>query len=444
MIQNKKVLILGMARSGIAIAKLLANYQNEIIITDLKNQEEEVIQELESLNIKIVVTEKQEELIDSSFDIVIKNPAIIRTNPAVLKAKSLNIPVINEMEASFPLLPKNVTIIGITGSNGKTTTTTMVYEMLKRSGKEVYLGGNIGTPLASLIPTIKENSILVLEISDHQLCDMYKFKTNISVLTNLSQVHLDFHGNSYDTYKNTKKKIFNNHTKEDIAILNKEDQDVINLTEDIPSSKLYFSSKEKADAYLDGHDIICYGENIIKIDDITVKGIHNYENIMVALLIAKKFGVSNEIIRDFLKEFKGVEHRIEFVREINKRKFYNDSKATNNKSTIIALSAFNSSVILLMGGLDRNIPFDEIAPYLTNVKTIICFGQTKEKIAQFAKQNNKEVIILNNLQEATKKAYEISQEEDTILLSPACASWDQYPDFETRGEEFKNIVNNLK
>lgn len=443
MIQNKKVLILGMARSGIAIAKLLANYQNEIIITDLKNQEEEVRQELESLNIKIVITEKQEELIDNSLDLVIKNPAIIRTNPAVLKAKSLNIPVINEMEASFPLLPKNVTIIGITGSNGKTTTTTMVYEMLKRSGKEVYLGGNIGTPLASLIPNIKESSILVLEISDHQLCDMYKFKTNISVLTNLSQVHLDFHGNSYETYKNTKKKIFNNHNKEDIAILNKEDQDVINLTEDIPSSKLYFSSKEKADAYLDGHGIICYNEKIIKIDDITVKGTHNYENIMVALLIAKKFGVSNEIIRDFLKEFKGVEHRIEFVREINKRKFYNDSKATNNKSTIIALSAFNSPVILLMGGLDRNIPFDEIAPYLTNVKTIICFGQTKEKIAQFAKKNNKEVIILENLEEATKKAYEISQEEDTILLSPACASWDQYPDFETRGKEFKNIVNNL-
>ncbi len=444
MIQNKKILILGMARSGIAIAKLLANYQNEIIITDLKKQEEEAIQELESLNIKIVITEKQEELIDNSLDLVIKNPAIIRTNPAVLKAKSLNIPVINEMEASFPLLPKNVTIIGITGSNGKTTTTTMVYEMLKRSGKEVFLGGNIGTPLASLIPNIKENSILVLEISDHQLCDMYKFKTNISVLTNLSQVHLDFHGNSYETYKNTKKKIFNNHTKEDIAILNKEDQDVINLTEDIPSSKLYFSSKAKADAYLDGHDIICYNEKIIKIDDITVKGNHNYENIMVALLIAKKFGVSNEIIRDFLKEFKGVEHRIEFVREINKRKFYNDSKATNNKSTIIALSAFNSPVILLMGGLDRNIPFDEIAPYLTNVKTIICFGQTKEKIAQFATQNNKEVIILENLEEATKKAYEISQEEDIILLSPACASWDQYPDFETRGKEFKNVVNNLK
>ncbi len=444
MIQNKKVLILGMARSGIAIAKLLANYQNEIIITDLKKQEEEVRQELESLNIKIVITEKQEELIDNSLDLVIKNPAIIRTNPAVLKAKSLNIPVINEMEASFPLLPKNVTIIGITGSNGKTTTTTMVYEMLKRSGKEVYLGGNIGTPLASLIPNIKESSILVLEISDHQLCDMYKFKTNISVLTNLSQVHLDFHSNSYETYKNTKKKIFNNHNKEDIAILNKEDQDVINLTEDIPSSKLYFSSKEKADAYLDGHDIICYNDKIIEIDDITVKGTHNYENIMVALLIAKKFGVSNEIIRDFLKEFKGVEHRIEFVREINKRKFYNDSKATNNKSTIIALAAFNSPVILLMGGLDRNIPFDEIAPYLTNVKTIICFGQTKEKIAQFAEKNNKEVIILENLEEATKKAYEISQEEDTILLSPACASWDQYPDFETRGKEFKNVVNNLK
>ncbi len=444
MIENKKILILGMARSGIAAAKLLADYHNEIVITDLKEQDDKIVKELEDLNIKVVITDKQELLVDTSFDMVVKNPAINKNNPSVQKAKSLNIPVINELEVSYHFLPSNLEIIGITGSNGKTTTTTMIYELLKRSGQNVYLAGNIGTPLASIVKEIKENSLLVLEISDHQLCDMDTFKTNISVLTNLSQVHLDFHDNSYTQYKNTKKKIFNNHTKHDIAILNKEDQDVLELTQDIPSSKLYFSSKQPADAYLENDNIICYDEKIISTKDITVKGIHNYENIMVAILIAKKYGVSNEIIKTFFQEFKGVEHRIEFVRELKERKFYNDSKATNNKSTIIALSSFNNPTILLMGGLDRNIPFDEIAPYLTHVKTIICFGQTKEKIALFAKQNNKDAIVMDNLVDATKKAYEISRPNDVILLSPACASWDQYPDFETRGQEFKEVVNNLK
>ncbi len=444
MIYNQKILVLGMARSGIAVAKLLAPFQNDITITDLKPEKQAVTDELESLNIKVVITENQEDLVDSSYDLVIKNPAIIKSNKAVVKAKSLNIPVINELEASYTFLPKNVTVVGITGSNGKTTTTTMAYEMLKRSNKDVYLAGNIGTPLASIIKNVKEGSILVLEISDHQLCDMYNFKTNISVLTNLSQVHLDFHDNSYDNYKNTKKKIFNNHTALDIAILNKEDEDVLELTQNIPSSKLYFSSKEKADIYLEDDSIIYKGEKIVSTADIAVKGVHNYENIMVAILIAKQFNVSNDIIREFLKEFKGVEHRIEFVRTLHNRYFYNDSKATNNKSTIIALSAFKTPVILLMGGLDRNIPFDEIAPYLTNVTRIICFGQTKEKIAEFAKKNQKEVIVVDTLKEATNKAFETSEQGDTILLSPACASWDQFSDFETRGEEFKKIVNNFK
>ncbi len=442
MIEQKKILILGMARSGIAIAKLLSKYQNEIIISDIKEQEKNTVEELENLGIQIKITQEQENLVDSSFDYIIKNPAIKSDHSALVKARSLNIPIINELEASYPLLPKDITIIGITGSNGKTTTTTICYELLKKKHR-VHVGGNIGTPLATIVPDIKKGDILVLEISDHQLCDMYQFKTDISVITNLSEVHLDFHG-SYEKYKAMKKKIFNNHTEKSIAILNKDNEDVLKLTENIVSQKMYFSKTKEADIYLKDNQIFYHKEKVIDCNSIKIKGMHNYENCMVGILIAKMFQVSNEEIKEFLSTFNGVEHRIEFVRELKGRKFYNDSKATNNESTIIALNSFEAPTLLIMGGLDRNIPFDEISSSLTHVKAILCYGETKEKLKEFAIKNNKEVFVLDTLIEATKKAYELSQEGDIILLSPACASWDQYPDFEKRGLEFKEIVNKKK
>jgi len=443
MIKNKKILVLGMARSGTSVAKLLSKYNNEIIITDMKEQNQELISELETLNITVVITENQDELIDNSFDLVIKNPAIKSDNKTILKAKELNIPVINEVEASYHFLPDGIKVISITGSNGKTTTTTMIYELLKYTNNNVHIGGNIGIPVSNLVEKVKPNDILVLEISDHQLCDMYDFKSDISVLINLSEVHIDFHG-TYKKYKNIKKKIFNNHDKNSIAILNKNDKEVMELTKDIPDKKIFFSSNENADTYIKDNKIVCNNEIIIDCNDIKIKGIHNYENIMVAITIAKMFGVSNSDIKEFLSNFGGVEHRIEYVRTLNGRKFYNDSKSTNNTATITALNSFKEPTILIMGGLDRNIPFDEIGDHLQNVKNIICYGETKYKIEEFANKNNINSIVVNSLIEATNKAYEISNNGDIILLSPACASWDQYPDFEIRGNEFKNTVNNLK
>ena len=443
MIENKKVFILGMARSGISIAKLLSKYHNEIVISDTKEQEESTVKELEALGIQVVIEEQQETLVDERFSILIKNPAIRKDHPAVLKAKRLGIEVMNEMEACFSLIPVSTTIIGITGSNGKTTTTTITYELLKTLARPVYLAGNIGIPLASIVEEIKEDAILVMEISDHQLMDIQNFKTNISVLTNLSEVHTDFHG-SYEAYKDAKKRIFNRHTSSDLAILNKENEDVLRLTKDIPSKKYYFSSKEKADIYLEDDKIIWNGEEVIKTSAIQIKGMHNYENCMVAILIAKLFGVTNAAIQNFLGTFKGVEHRIEYVRTLKGRKFYNDSKATNNESTIIALNSFQEDTILIMGGLDRHISFDAIAPSLTHVKCIISYGETKDKISAFASVNHIESIVVDTLEIAVKKAYEMSEEGDVILLSPACASWDQFKDFEERGDTFKNVVNALE
>lgn len=253
---------------------------------------------------------------------------------------------------------------------------------------------------------------------------------------------MDFHG-SYENYKNMKKRIFNHHTEKDIAILNQENHDVLELTNDIPSHTIYFSSKNTADIYLKENQIYYHDESIVSCDTIKLKGVHNYENCMVGIALAKLFGVTNTAIQDFLKEFGGVEHRMEFVKTINGRTFYNDSKATNNQSTMIALDSFSEPTLLLMGGLDRNIPFTDIAPHLKNVKAIFCFGETKDKIKEFALQNGKEVYVFPTMKEATLKAYEVSSPGDVILLSPACASWDQYPDFEKRGLEFKEIIEDL-
>ena len=276
MIKNKKIFVFGMARSGYEVAKFLNKYNNEIIVTDAKEQDEDKVKELESLGIKVIITTNPEDLLDESFDYMVKNPGIIKTHPCVVKAHNLGLEVINEVEVAYLFLPKNVKIIAITGSNGKTTTTTITYNILKEAGLPVHLAGNIGTPLSKLVEDIKENDYLVMEISDHQLVDMYKFHPSIAILTNLSQVHLDFHENSYDNYKNTKKKLFLNMNSEDVAFLNYNNSDVVELTKDLKTNKKYFSTNTKTDCYLKDNKIYFEDEFIIDTNDILVKGLHNY------------------------------------------------------------------------------------------------------------------------------------------------------------------------
>ena len=443
MYDNKKMFILGMARSGYEVAKTLAKHNCTILITDMKEQDEEKVKELKELGINLIVTDEPEELLDNTYDYVVKNPGIKVEHPVCLKAESLNIPVINELEVAYHYLPKNVKIIAITGSNGKTTTTTLTYEILKKANLPVHLGGNIGFPMCSLLNDIKENDIIVIELSAQQLHDFYDFKTDIGILSNLTPVHLD-HFKTYENYQRCKKKIFNHHTQNDLAILNGNNQDVLNLTSDIKSTKVYFSANKKCDIYIENQAIYYNNEEIIKLEDIKIKGNHNYENIMCAIVVAKKFNVTNEIIKEVLTNFSGVEHRLEFVKRLNKREFYNDSKATNVTSTIIALDSFNKPTILLLGGLDRGHSFDELLPHMQNVKLVVCYGQTKERILEFCNKNKIECYKKDTLEEATKLAYNLSEENEVILLSPACASWDQYAKFEDRGDDFKRIVELLR
>ncbi len=442
MFENNKIFILGMARSGYEAAKLLSKYNNEILVTDSQEQDIEHVKELEQLGVKIIITEDPIDLLDSSYRIVVKNPGIKPNHAIVEKAKQLGIPVVTEIEVAYYFKPHNVKVIAITGSNGKTTTTTLTYEILKKAGLPVKLGGNIGYPVCSLVAETKENDIWVLEISGQQLHDIINFKPDVSVLTNLSPVHLDYFEN-YDNYKLSKCRIFENHTKENLAIINAGDQDVLDSTKNILSKTIYFSSKNSSDLCLKEDAIYYYDEKIISLKDIRIKGNHNYENAMCAIGVCKFFNIDNKYIYDVLSTFNGVEHRIEFVKNVNGRDFYNDSKATNVKSTQIALSAFNNPTILLLGGLDRGHSFDDLKDYLKNTKHIICFGETKNRIKTFADTLNVPCTIVDNIKEAVSLAYNLSAIGDTILLSPACASWDQYKCFEDRGNDFKESVSQL-
>lgn len=439
MFENKKIFILGMARSGYEAAKLLSDYNNEIIVTDGKEQKEELVSELESLGVKVIITSNQLSLLDDSFDYVIKNPGIKYDNPVVVKAKELGIKVINEVEMAYSFLDKSVNIIGVTGSNGKTTTTTLISEFMKNSFDNVYLGGNIGIPLSNFVRDIKPNSYLVLEISDHQLCDMYDFKTNVSVLTNITPTHLDFH-KSYEVYQMTKKKIFNNHTSDDLAVINKDDEVSMKITDDIKSTKVYYGHDKTNLAYYDEEGIYYDGKLVIKLDDIILKGKHNYQNIMGAIIAVKKYGVTDEVIQKVLKEFKGVEHRLEYVDTINGVTYYNDSKATNCVSTITALNSFDKPTILLLGGYDRGHSFHDLDDSMKNVKCVVCFGETKNRIEEFCNDLNIRCYKNDTLKEAMNVVKDICTPGDVVLLSPACASWDQYDKFEDRGDEFKNLV----
>ena len=445
MFENKKILILGFARSGYDAAKYLINKNNQVIVTDKKEIKDEKYNELKELGVQFVMNDSKTDILDNTFDYLIKSPGVPIDHPYVIKAKQLHIEVINEVEMAYRIIRKehNIKLIAITGSNGKTTTTTLIYNMLKQSHDNVFLAGNIGYPLSGFIDKVKDNDIIVMETSCQQLENLKEFKPDIAVMTNITEAHIDFM-KTYEHYKYVKSKLLQNQTKEDIAILNNESEDLKEATKDAKSTKKYFSSKNIINGcYIKDKQIYYYDEKIIDLKDIKLRGMHNYENIMASIMAVKELNVTNEDINKVLTTFMGVEHRLEYVNTVNNRTFYNDTEATNIKCTQIALSSFEEPTIIILGGLERGQNFNDLLPYMKNVKAILAIGQCRKRVVDFAKENNKEVFEYEHLKDATLKAYEISQEHDVILLSPASASWDQYKQCEDRGAEFKNIVNNL-
>ena len=448
MFQNNKVLILGMARSGYQAAKILVSRGNKVVLNDGKEEskmDSVQVQELRDLGVQLVFGSHPDDLLDSSFDYLIKNPGVPIDHKYVLKARELGIEVINEVEMAYRLLPKSVELIGITGTNGKTTTTTITYEIMHKAfGDRVHLAGNIGYPLSSILEKVKENDIIVIECSCQQGENFIEFHPHVGVVTNFSEAHIDFM-KTYEHYKHTKSKMFYNQGESDIAIMNYDNSDVMEEFQNIKSVKKYFSSKENiSGCHLVGREIYYYDEKIMNIDTIKIKGMHNVENCMAAIMAVKEYGVSNDVIVDVISHFKGVEHRLEYVDTVNGVEYYNDTEATNIKCSQIALSSFKCPVILFLGGLERGQNFEDLTPYMESVKAIMAIGQCRERVREYAEKIGKDVYVYEHLSDAFDKAKEIAQSGDVVLLSPASASWDQYKECEVRGAEFKQKVMDLK
>lgn len=428
---NKKILVYGFKKSGYYVTKLLS--KNNLVTVLDKEYDEDSLEKLKILGVKYKLEDDDINVLD--YDLIVRSPGIVPSNKIIKEAYDKGITVTNEVEIAYKYLPE-CKIICITGSNGKTTTTTMIYDILSKVFDNVHLAGNIGYPLSEIVPSVKKGDIIVMEISDHQLYDIIDFKCNIGVITNLCPTHLDFHGN-YENYKNVKKKVFNKFTSDDISILNYKDKDLLELTKDIDSIKYYFNNE---DNYIKDNYIYINNSKVLNIDDIKIKGIHNYENILACLLVVNLFNVDINIIKNYLSEFKGVEHRIEYVATYNNIEFYNDSKSTNPTSTITALKTFNKPIHLILGGFERSQDFNELNDYLTSVLCIYAIGEVTDRIVSWASSKNINVVKSNTLTNALDSIKENAQENEVVLLSPASASWDQYDKFETRGEEYKNYI----
>ena len=441
---NKKVLVLGLAKSGESAARLLDKLGAIVTVNDGKPFEENpAAQSLLEEGIKVITGGHPLELLDEDFEWMVKNPGIPYNNPMVMRALEKKIPVITEVEMAY--LISDAPIIGITGSNGKTTTTTMIAEVLTAGGQNGLLSGNIGFPASQVAQDAGETDTLVMELSSFQLMGIEAFHPEIAVITNLMPTHLDYHG-SFEEYVAAKWNIQKNMTASDYVVLNFNQDLAKELAKKTAAKVLPFSTKEKVDgAYLDGDVLTFRGEAIMKASELGVPGSHNVENALATIAVAKLRGIDNQVIRETLAHFGGVKHRLQYVGEINQVKFYNDSKSTNILATQKALSGFdNSKVILIAGGLDRGNEFDELVPDIKGLKKMVILGESAARVKRAADQAEVSYLDASDIRDATRKAFSVAEPGDIVLLSPANASWDMYKNFEVRGDEFLAVFKELK
>lgn len=442
--KNKKVLVLGLAKSGESAARLLDKLGAIVTVNDSKPFEENpAAQGLLEEGIKVVTGGHPLELLDEDFALMVKNPGIPYSNPMIKKALDKGMPVWTEVELAY--LISEAPIIGITGSNGKTTTTTMIGQVLTTAGQNGLLSGNIGYPASHVAQTATDKDTLVMELSSFQLMGIESFHPEIAVITNLMPTHIDYHG-SFEAYVAAKWNIQKNMTVADYLVLNFNQDLAKELAEKTQATVVPFSTLEKVDgAYLENGLLYFRGEAVMAADEIGVPGSHNVENALATIAVAKIRGVDNETIKETLSAFGGVKHRLQYADEINGVKFYNDSKSTNILATQKALSGFdNSKVILIAGGLDRGNEFDELVPDIKGLKKMVILGQSAERVKRAADKAGVEYVDATDIADATRKAYHLAGAGDIVLLSPANASWDMYPNFEVRGDLFLKTVAELK
>lgn len=448
-LKGKKVLLVGLAKTGISTIKCLAKYGADITVNDIKTEDqlEEIIAEIKDIDgIKYILGHHPENI--SDIDMVVVSPGVPLDLPFIKKVIEENKELIGEVELAYQLAKKTY-FVGITGTNGKTTTTSLTGEIFEKAGKETYIVGNIGNPVIDAVQAANEGASFVTELSSFQLESIKDFRPSVSAVLNITEDHMNRH-HTMENYIDAKARVFMNQDKENFCVLNYDDELTRALAEKCNANVVFFSRLEKLEKgiYVENGDIIIdINEkiNLMKVCELSLPGGHNLENCMAAAAMAYVSGIDIEVIREVLKTFKAVEHRLEFVKEVEGVKYVNDSKGTNPDSTIKAVQAYENPIILIAGGYDKGSTYDELLEIAKkNVKTLVLLGQTADKIEEAARRIGfTDIHRVEDMKEAVKTCHDIAKEGDIVLLSPACASWGMYKNFEVRGKDFKDNVNSL-
>ncbi|MBN8584947.1 MAG: UDP-N-acetylmuramoyl-L-alanine--D-glutamate ligase [Ignavibacteria bacterium] len=448
----KKVTIVGAARSGIAAAKLLKKKGFEVFLSDagdISGIDHEILENIRNYGIEHEFGAHSDKVYDA--DVVVVSPGVPQNSKVIQNSLEKGIEVVSEIEAASWYCKGKV--IAITGTNGKTTTTTLIGEIFKDAGYKTFVCGNIGIAFSDIVEQTDESSIVVLETSSFQLDNIRKFKPFIAIMLNVTPDHLDRY-ESFEKYLESKMRIAENQNESDYFVFNYDDELVRNSSKSVHSNRTAFSltdavKKETQEgAYLNNLDLVYYyymgEENVIDTQKLIIKGEHNVYNAMASVISAKIFGIEKEYIKKTLENFKGVEHRLEYVKELDGVKYYNDSKATNVNSVWYALKGFNEPLVLILGGKDKGNDYSQIEKEVKqHVKHIIAIGDSKQKVYDYFK-DILPVTMAADMEDAVIKARQNAISNDVVLLSPACASFDMFDNYEHRGRVFKDIVNSLK
>lgn len=451
-LSGKKTLILGAGKSGVAAAKFLAERGAVVALHDKKEIEkwsDEARSLKEKYNVGLIDGNLPSWLLDQ-IDLVVISPGVPTNSIPARYVDRKDGEVIGEVELAYRFLKGR--IVGITGSNGKTTTTTLIGELLKNSGIETLVGGNIGTPLLDLTAQATESSWSVVELSSFQLETIKDFRPAVAIATNVTPNHMDRY-DFFSDYAAAKHRLFMNQTADDVAILNADDEITASWAKGLKANVVLFSVRKELDEglFLRNRELVCRANGKEKVlttrDEIFVRGLHNVENILAGFAAGLACGAAPESMRETVRNFKGVEHRIEFVEEIEGVKFYNDSKATSVDATLKALEALSEEdgeIVLILGGRGKNAPYAPLIPLIEKkVRALVLIGEDAENIENQLK-GTAEIVRADSMQDAVKKCFEAAEKGDSVLLAPACASFDMFNTFEHRGSEYKSKVQSLK
>lgn len=448
-VSGKKVLVFGTGISGIGAVKLLEDHGAQIVLFDgnVKADVDKIRERLRKKSKAEIIIGTLPEDVMKELDLAVLSPGVPTDLPVVNAMRDAGIQIIGEVELAYSFGKGDV--LAITGTNGKTTTTSLLGEIMKNYQEDVFIVGNIGNPYTVAADLMTEKTIAVAEMSSFQLETILTFAPKVSAILNFTPDHLDRH-HTMEAYVEAKKNIANNQTEDNWCILNYEDPLTREFGETVKTQVLYFSSQHilEKGIYLDHGNIIYKNPEevlVCHVDELQILGVHNYENVMAAVAMAAVYGVPMDIIRDTVKRFGGVAHRIEYVAEKNGVVYYNDSKGTNPDAAIKGIQAMNRKTVLIGGGYDKDSEYTEwIEAFDGKVKKLVLLGQTKEKIARDAEKCGFfDYVFADTFEEAVMKAVEIAKAGEAVLLSPACASWGMFKNYEERGDKFKEIVNSL-